>query len=119
VLGAYNILADVVILHPTVKSRVDNDNALSAAAEDKAKKYSDLYGPGKPHGEFVGLAFEAYGGFSEQARAFLYRIATFAILSDCSANFTAEWMVDRVAIAIQRGNAKTVLASLRFAALKR
>jgi hypothetical protein len=119
VLGAFNILADVAILHPVVKSHLEEHDLMTKMGTDKMRKYSDLFGPGLPHNEFVPLIFEAYGGFSDQARGFLYRVATFAALSDCSTSFTAEWMVDRVATAIQRGNARTVLSSLRNAAINR
>jgi hypothetical protein len=107
------------IIHPATKSRLQQMSPVTAAAMEKRDNYADLYGPGKPHSEFVPLIFEAYGGFSEEARAFCLRVAMFAALSDRPVRQTAESMVDRIAIAIQRGNARTVFWSLRNAVLKR
>jgi hypothetical protein len=117
VIADVSLLADVQIIHPTSKSHLKEKSPHSMAARLKTSKYSDLFGAGKPHTEFVPLIFDAYGGVPKLTRDFFARIGELSELSASGGFMTqrrcVELLVSRVAIAIQRGNAKTVQQGLR------
>lgn len=114
VLGATSILADVMVLHPATPSRLakPDTDPLAEAAKVKTAKYASLVGDGKLHEEFVPLIFEAYGACGPPARDFFKRIAAAAQLAGYSRQGTLATLAARVAIAIQRGNARTVLLAI-------
>ncbi len=64
------------------------------------------------HEEFVPLIFETFGACGQPTRAFFTRIAQTAQLSGFSRQRTLSSLAARVAIAIQKGNARTVLLAL-------
>jgi hydroxylamine reductase (hybrid-cluster protein) len=112
-IGDKNLLADVQVIHPATNSRLRQPNPTVSAARDKTAKYSSLVGEHKAHSQFVPLIFEAYGGFGKSARDFCSRVSEQAVASGFSSRRAVLSLVSRVAIAIQRGNARTVLLSLR------
>ncbi len=112
-IGDKNLLADVQVIHPATRSRLRQRQPTANAAREKSAKYRALYGEQKAHADFVPLIFETYGGFGKSARDFCSRVSEQAVASGFSSRRAVASLISRVAIAIQRGNARTVLLSLR------
>jgi hypothetical protein len=109
-------LADVAVITSVAKSHCRQRDPMDMAAKAKHDKYQDMFGDEKAHADFVPLIFDAYGGFGKAARAFVQRVQACALNNGRrGATRVAATMVERIAFAIQRGNARTALLGLQQA----
>lgn len=114
-IDGYCSIADVAVIHPAAKSRQAQRKPADVAAKAKQDKYADMYGDGKEFSEIVPLIFEAYGGFGDAARHFVARLADAARANGRLYKRAAADIVGRVAVTLQRGNARSVLIAVRRA----
>ena len=119
-LGLKRFLIDVTVRHPTAPSHVGVASRRSLAVaeqaeKDKTRKFASASRVLKAH--FVPFAVETFGGIGKAARSFVSEM----VKSSRALQF--QWvppealygLLNTVAVAIQRGNARTVAASLHGA----
>jgi hypothetical protein len=110
-LGTSTYAGDVVIINPLAPSRKSQADPLGAAAAEKIDKHSKIVkGPLHARADhFVPLIFETFGAFSQHAVKFVNTVAANSGGQDFD---VLNGLINDIAIAVQRGNARAVLASI-------
>ena len=88
---------------------VDAERSITAAAEErKSAKYTPL----SPNFIFMPLACETLGGWGPAAQSFI-RVLGRRLGSETNETRSAEFSKQRLSMAVQRGNANSVLSGLQ------
>ena len=111
-LGSTTYIGDVTIVTP--KPPKDDVSALVQTEQRKVAKYSGKLDRAQQDAVFTPLAFDTNGGFGPSAERFISLIA-----DECEGDSRFDFhqnLINRIAVAIQRGNATIVLEGLKTAA---
>ena len=123
-MGNKHKLVDVTIVHPTTVNRITNQqnqikplHTATQASKQKITKYSNQFTPAAyaTSTHIIPFAAETYGGLTKESRHFIIDLAR------CCKDYGSIWstaeimrgLAAAVAIAIQRGNALTLMNGYR------
>ncbi len=115
-LGATSIVGDIVVMNPAAPSNIGKPDCMSATAARKVNKFKHFVGKGPGQSDkFVPCVFETFGGFSKDSVALIDNIGKEVRGEGVESADITEGLISEVAVAIQRGNAATILNCIQEA----